>query len=111
LILQALEFFEFTFCIGEIEQLLQLKAGDVQLILRNLHSVLRVPEPENNNVPGERISVHHASFQDFLNNQARSGDFYVGGLQHQVEMGKSVLKALSYLYDNQETNLAGPVAW
>jgi hypothetical protein len=28
-----------------------------------------------------------------------------------VEMGKSVLKALSYLYDNQETNLAGPVAW
>ncbi|KAJ7245806.1 hypothetical protein C8J57DRAFT_1679169 [Mycena rebaudengoi] len=110
LILQALEFFEFAFCIGEIEQLLQLKAGDVQLILRNLHSVLRVPEPENNNVPGERISVHHASFRDFLNNQAHSADFYVGGLQHQVEMGKSVLKALSYLYDNQETNLAGPVA-
>ncbi|KAJ7262578.1 hypothetical protein C8J57DRAFT_1513577 [Mycena rebaudengoi] len=36
--------------------------------------------------------------------------FYVGGPQHQVELGKSVLKALSYTYNNPEVNLAGPVA-
>ncbi|KAJ7248300.1 hypothetical protein C8J57DRAFT_1080419, partial [Mycena rebaudengoi] len=52
----------------------------------------------------------HASFLDFLSDQSRSGKFYVGGLQHRVELGKSVLKALSYTYDNPAVNIAGPVA-
>ncbi|KAJ7266523.1 hypothetical protein C8J57DRAFT_1015380, partial [Mycena rebaudengoi] len=60
-----------------------LKPGDVRLILRGLHSILRIPEPRNDNGPQEPISVHHASFRDFLNDQSRSGEFYVGGLQHQ----------------------------
>ncbi|KAJ7248350.1 hypothetical protein C8J57DRAFT_1724212 [Mycena rebaudengoi] len=108
-ILRALEFFDFRLHPGGIEQVLELKPGDVQLILRGLHSVLDVPKYENDNGLWE-ISVHHASFRDFLNDQSRSGKFYVGGLQHEVEVGKSVLKALSYTYDNPEINLVGPVA-
>ncbi|KAJ7243988.1 hypothetical protein C8J57DRAFT_1024761, partial [Mycena rebaudengoi] len=60
-----------------------LKPGDVQLILRGLHSVLDVPKPEEDNNHWQWISVHHSSFRDFLNDQSRSGKFYVGGPQHQ----------------------------
>ncbi|KAJ7262582.1 NACHT domain-containing protein [Mycena rebaudengoi] len=108
-ILQALEFFEFQLAPGGIEQLLELKPGDVQLILRGLHSVLDIPDPKHDYY-WKQILVHHASFRDFLNNQSRSGEFYVGGLQYQVELGKFVLKALSYTYDNPAINVTGPVA-
>jgi hypothetical protein len=108
-ILRALEFFEFQLYTAGIEQVLELKPGDVQLILRGLHSVLDIPEPEDDNDHDEPISVHHASFRGFLNDQSRSGEFYVDNLQHQVELGKSVLKAFSYTYDDPAIN-AGPVA-
>ncbi|KAJ7248303.1 hypothetical protein C8J57DRAFT_1672739 [Mycena rebaudengoi] len=61
-ILRPLEFFEFQLHAGGIEQLLELKPGDVQLILRGLHSVLCIPEPEDDNDREDWISVHHASF-------------------------------------------------
>ncbi|KAJ7262570.1 hypothetical protein C8J57DRAFT_1183979 [Mycena rebaudengoi] len=109
-ILRALEFLEFQVHPGGIEELLELEPGDVQLILRGLHSVLDIPDPKHNYY-WNQILVHHASFRDFLNDQSRSGEFYVGGsLQHRVELGKSVLKALSYTYDNPAINVAGPVA-
>ncbi|KAJ7245775.1 hypothetical protein C8J57DRAFT_1725104 [Mycena rebaudengoi] len=106
-ILRALEFFDFQLHISGIKQVLELKPGDVRLILRNLHSILHVPKP------GDKPFIHtyHASFLDCLNDQSRSGQFYVGGLQHRVELGKSVLKALSYTFDNPEINLAVPVAF
>ncbi|KAJ7229255.1 hypothetical protein C8J57DRAFT_1583454, partial [Mycena rebaudengoi] len=109
-ILKAMDFFDLGLYIGGIEQILALKPGDAQLILRGLHSILHIPEPRYDSDRDMQISVHHASFRDFLNDQSRSGEFYVGGLQHRVELGKSVLKALSYTYDNPEINLAGPVA-
>ncbi|KAJ7899531.1 hypothetical protein B0H14DRAFT_3423846 [Mycena olivaceomarginata] len=107
-ILRALDFLSFQLCTSKIEQLLELQPGDVQLILRNLHSVLLFSEPEND--AWEWISVHHASFRDFLNDRTRSGKFYVGGLQHLVELGKSVLRAFSYTYDNPTVNHAEPLA-
>ncbi|KAJ7209924.1 hypothetical protein C8J57DRAFT_1200738 [Mycena rebaudengoi] len=105
-ILRALEFFDFQLRIGGIEQVLELKPGDVRLILRNLHSILHVPKP------GDMPFIHayHASFRDFLNDQSRSGQFYVGGLQHRVELGKSLLKALSYTHDNPAINRSRPLA-
>ncbi|KAJ7245778.1 hypothetical protein C8J57DRAFT_1082146 [Mycena rebaudengoi] len=106
-ILLALEFFEFSLHPGGIEQVLELKPGDVQLILRGLHSVLWIPEP---NEHWKWISVHHASFRDFLNDQSRSGKFYVGGFQHRVELGKLMLKALSYICDNRKITHSERVA-
>ncbi|KAJ7251607.1 hypothetical protein C8J57DRAFT_670145 [Mycena rebaudengoi] len=105
-ILRALEFFQFCLPTSGIEQLLELEPRDVQLILWNLHSVLVVPNDRDRS-----IRVHHESFRDFLNDQQRSGKFYVGGLQHQVELGKSILKAFSYTGNNRATNLARPVAF
>ncbi|KAJ7234995.1 hypothetical protein C8J57DRAFT_1089385 [Mycena rebaudengoi] len=48
-ILRAMEFFDFQLYTCGIEQVLELKPGDVQLILQGLHSVLRIPEPKYDN--------------------------------------------------------------
>ncbi|KAJ7290493.1 hypothetical protein C8J57DRAFT_1114493 [Mycena rebaudengoi] len=83
-ILRAMAFFRFKICPSGIEELLELNPGDVHLALRGFHSVLVIHKPEDN--PWEHISVHHASFEDFLNDPKRAGEFYVGGLQHRVDL-------------------------
>ncbi|KAJ6554140.1 hypothetical protein B0H19DRAFT_913325, partial [Mycena capillaripes] len=68
-----------------------LKSGDVRLTLRNLHSVLNISS-EN-----EVITVHHASFLDFLHDRRRSSIFCIGpDSEHRTNVAFSVLKALSY---------------
>ncbi|KAJ7801431.1 hypothetical protein B0H14DRAFT_2178219, partial [Mycena olivaceomarginata] len=53
--------------ISQIEQLLRLELGQIRLILRGLHSVLKLPKGD------KKIIVHHASFLDFLDDRSRSG--------------------------------------
>ncbi|KAJ6458978.1 hypothetical protein C8R45DRAFT_1221465 [Mycena sanguinolenta] len=62
--------------------------GETQLILRGLHSVIRVP-PSDFDFDG--ISSHHASFWEFLNNRSRSGTFYIGGLRR-IDLACKALK-------------------
>ncbi|KAF7362793.1 putative nwd2 protein [Mycena venus] len=73
---------------NDIEQLLELNPGDIGLSLRRLHSVFQVPSD------GSRISVHHASFWDFLHDPSRSGEFCVSTLQR-IELARSVLKTFA----------------
>jgi hypothetical protein len=89
-----------------IEQLLNLEPGDVQLALHDLHSVINLPEDENDD-----ISTHHASFCDFLEDPARAGIFYVGACQHQTDLSRHILKAFSYKYDDSSLNQQGHVTW
>ncbi|KAJ6566163.1 hypothetical protein B0H19DRAFT_707208 [Mycena capillaripes] len=77
---------------SDIEQLLELNPGDIGLSLRRLHSVFQVPSD------GSRISVHHASFWDFLRDPSRSGEFCVGAFQR-IELARSVLKTFAYVDD------------
>ncbi|KAJ7678009.1 hypothetical protein DFH06DRAFT_564570 [Mycena polygramma] len=72
-----------------IEQLLELRPGDACLIFRHLHSVLNVPQNT-----GQQITVHHASFLDFLNDPIRSGTFHIGESQR-INLASHILKALS----------------
>ncbi|KAJ7626627.1 hypothetical protein DFH06DRAFT_941238, partial [Mycena polygramma] len=67
---------KFNLSVFHIEQLLELQTGDTCLILRRLQSVLDVPQD-----PGQRITVHHASFLDFLDDPKRSGVFHICQLQ------------------------------
>ncbi|KAJ7199630.1 hypothetical protein GGX14DRAFT_172319, partial [Mycena pura] len=76
----------------EIEQLLELETGDVQLFLRGLNSVLEIHVLPDD---GGEILVHHASFLDFLNNPSRSGPFYVGSSQCRTNLTRHFLKAFS----------------
>ncbi|KAJ7822060.1 hypothetical protein B0H14DRAFT_2519081 [Mycena olivaceomarginata] len=88
--------------IPHIEQLLELKPGDVQLTLRGLHSIVKMD--------GNTVTVHHASFLDFLNNPTRSGTFYVGP-QQRTDLACQISKAFSYRYDDPLVNSSGPVAF
>ncbi|KAJ7328987.1 hypothetical protein DFH08DRAFT_709130 [Mycena albidolilacea] len=81
----------------EMEDLLGLEPGDVSLILRPLHSVLALRSDRG-------VEVHHASFRDFLGNQQRSSNFYVGSPQHRAKVAGSFLRALAYKYEDQQKN-------
>ncbi|KAK1233961.1 hypothetical protein PQX77_002847, partial [Marasmius sp. AFHP31] len=54
-----------------IELLLELPAGEVDLRLRSLHSVLNIRGGD------VTIAVYHTSFTDFLLDSSRSGQFYI----------------------------------
>jgi hypothetical protein len=94
--------------VTSIEQLLELEPGDVRLVLQGLHSVLGLPEDDDD---PDWISVHHASFGDFLQDPARAGIFYVGGNQHCTDLSRHTLKAFSYKYDDSSLNQQGHVTW
>jgi hypothetical protein len=85
--------------VPHIEQLLELKPGDVRLVLHGLHSIVKM----------DTVTVHHASFLDFLDNPTRSGMFYAGP-QQRADFACYLLKAFSYKYDNPFINRTGPVA-
>ncbi|KAJ7327547.1 hypothetical protein DFH08DRAFT_664738, partial [Mycena albidolilacea] len=59
------------FTTRDIDALLGLELGTVELIIRPLHSVLKVPT-----ISGRSLGVHHASFLEFLNDEMRSSGFY-----------------------------------
>ncbi|KAJ7890839.1 hypothetical protein B0H13DRAFT_875424 [Mycena leptocephala] len=70
----------------QIERLLELQPGDVRLILRSLHSVLKIDS--------DNISVHHASFLDFLRDQQQSMIFHID-LENRMNVARAVLKIFS----------------
>ncbi|KAJ7236333.1 hypothetical protein C8J57DRAFT_1088195 [Mycena rebaudengoi] len=94
---------DFDLGISGIEQLLELETGDLRLILRGLHSVIEIPEEES------RLSVHHASFLDFLNNLSRSGPFCAHSSQCRTILTRHLLKAFSH--DDPLLNRPRHVAW
>ncbi|KAF7372977.1 NACHT domain-containing protein [Mycena sanguinolenta] len=86
-IMCAIVHFEFRLGAGDIDKLFGLPQGETRLILRGLHSVLNVPS-ENEN----EISLHHASFVDFLNHPDRSSNFSVGIFNNQITLARSLLQ-------------------
>ncbi|KAJ7021822.1 hypothetical protein C8F04DRAFT_259065 [Mycena alexandri] len=87
----------FSLRVAHIEQLLELKPGDLRLTLHGLHSVILVPEEPETNMD---LTVHHVSFRDFLGDPARSGAFYVGDPWHRADLARKILKAFSYTIDD-----------
>ncbi|KAK7007392.1 hypothetical protein R3P38DRAFT_1669024 [Favolaschia claudopus] len=58
-------------------QLLELEPTDIQMTLRRLHSLIHVPAiVDTPSLSCDRVTVHHASFLDFLNDSARSTQFH-----------------------------------
>ena len=56
-----------------IESLLSLREGEVFMVLSDLHSIISVPSPDEQNSP---LSLFHASLGDFLTDRSRSGDTF-----------------------------------
>ncbi|KAJ7739126.1 hypothetical protein B0H16DRAFT_65373 [Mycena metata] len=67
--------YHFDFSPVQMDYTLGLQPGDTRLILRGLHSVLKVPP---NDKYFTTITFHHASFLDFLQAQERSLSLYLG---------------------------------
>ncbi|KAJ7085060.1 hypothetical protein C8R44DRAFT_651322 [Mycena epipterygia] len=88
--------------VDHIEKLLELKPGDIELALNGLHSLVQILDDQD-------LTVHHASFLDFLNDPTRSGVFYSNS-QHRSDLARQILKAFSYKYENRAINDSGPIA-
>jgi hypothetical protein len=56
-----------------IESLLSLRTGEVFMVLSDLHSIIFVPPPDEQNSP---LRLFHASLGDFLTDRSRSGDAF-----------------------------------
>ncbi|KAJ7802178.1 NACHT domain-containing protein [Mycena leptocephala] len=86
----------------QIDQLLGLPHGDTQLILRALHSILKMGK-----TGCTAIYVHHASFLDFLQDPQRSLDFHIK-LEIRTNVARALFKALSdSSHRNNSCNLTG----
>ncbi|KAJ7687584.1 hypothetical protein B0H17DRAFT_681964 [Mycena rosella] len=92
----------------EIEELLGLESGDVELALRGLHSVIHDEQDSG-------LCVIHASFSDFLNDPSRAGDFYTGDVAGLEDLARLVLSELGYMYADVNKNraplLADSLGW
>ncbi|KAJ7830230.1 hypothetical protein B0H14DRAFT_3464983 [Mycena olivaceomarginata] len=94
----------------EIEQLLGLEPGDVQLMLRGLHSLIKMPSVSESHSGNRSITVHHASFLDFLNDPARSGKFHYGDFHHQ-SLASDIIRVFCDIHDTRPINPLDHVAW
>ncbi|KAJ7925720.1 hypothetical protein B0H13DRAFT_1600253, partial [Mycena leptocephala] len=101
---------DFSFKPGDIEQLLELEPGDVQLTLRGLHSVIRILE-EVEQDDAYIIFFHHASFRDFLKDPRRAGIFYIGSCPHRTDLSRHILKAWTYMHDHPSSSRKSHVSW
>ncbi|KAJ7821315.1 hypothetical protein B0H14DRAFT_2831568 [Mycena olivaceomarginata] len=95
----------FQLSIAQIEQLLDLEPGDFRLILRRLHSVIKMPSNDF-----DSAIFYHASFLDFLCDPTRSGIFYIHN-QCTENLARHILKAFSYPNESAALNEKVHVAW
>ncbi|KAF7347052.1 putative nwd2 protein [Mycena venus] len=82
--------------IEKIERILELERGDIRLILRELHSVIAMPKEDYS-----QVSVHHASFLDFLDDPLRSGQFCVVASCRTL-LAYHILKTFSYKFGDRD---------
>jgi hypothetical protein len=72
---------QHKFSASDIEDLLDLRDGDVGLTLRRMHSLLRAPDS-----PFQPIGILHSSFDDFLFSPDRAGKYHVAKDQCHLDM-------------------------
>ncbi|KAJ6586141.1 hypothetical protein B0H19DRAFT_1017035, partial [Mycena capillaripes] len=94
----------FVMTPSQIEVILGMEPGDVELSLRGLHSVIEC-------IGGWKIAIIHASFRDFLCNPSRAGSFYVGALAGLQNLARVILTELSYMYEDTTKNRTDLIGW
>ena len=77
-----------------IESLLSLREGEVFMVLSDLHSIISVPSPDEQDVP---LRLFHASLGDFLTDRSRSGDtfFLDSGVCHRNIINRIVKQLMN----------------
>jgi hypothetical protein len=118
-----------------VEQLLELRPGDVRMALRRLSSVMHISvgsphfrpscpagvrirsaiagtdssDLSHSSHDDGQITPHHASFLDFLRDPTRAGIFHVDGSSQQIDLACHIVKAVSHMELWQSFN--GHVVW
>jgi hypothetical protein len=90
-----------------IEDLLGMKVGEVGLVLRGLHSLIRFPHiPDENfqktmdNGENNGIRLLHASFQDYLVDKNRSAHFFIDTNIFRAQITKSGFQLMAKWISN-----------
>jgi len=90
-----------------VEDLLGMKAGEVGLVLRGLHSLIRFPHiPDENfknpidNGEDNGIRLLHASFQDYLVDKNRSAHFFIDINMFHAQITKSGFQLMAKWISN-----------
>ncbi|KAJ6543262.1 hypothetical protein DFH09DRAFT_1088959 [Mycena vulgaris] len=91
--------YRFSLEPGDIEALLELESGDVELSIRGLHSVIR-------HDGDHYLRFIHASFSDFLNDPSRAGEFYIADTAGLEDLAPLVLAKLGYMHEDSMKNRA-----
>lgn len=75
-----------------LDNLLNKRLGTVASVLRGLYSLLEIPGTDS---PWYTIEPYHASFLDFIEDQSRSGAFYVDKTRYYAEVAESCISLLT----------------
>jgi len=77
-----------------IESFLSLREGEVFMVLSDLHSIISVPSPDEQNSP---LRLFHASLGDFLTDRSRSSDtfFLDSGVCHRNIVNRMVKQLMN----------------
>ncbi|KAJ7432549.1 hypothetical protein B0H11DRAFT_793492 [Mycena galericulata] len=81
-------------CVSFLDALLGLPRGSIRFALRGLHSILFIPDSDD-----DQIQLHHTSIRDFLFNPTRAGTFFLDINQYHKDLG---WRCFSIVEDNVE---------
>jgi hypothetical protein len=74
----------------DIEHLLSLPGGTVDMTLRRIHSLLHIPKDEK-----ETIYVYHKSLLDFIIDSDRAGEYYMDLIFCHLDLARCCLRILT----------------
>lgn len=75
-----------------IEDFLGFRQGEVDMVLKDLHSIIHVPAAGKQ---GDTLSLFHASLRDFLLDRTRSGSFFIGSMDGHAQMARHCARYLA----------------
>lgn len=84
---------DFDAEMNAVEDFLHFRRGQLDMLLKDLHSVVYVPLPSQRS---ESIRLFHASLGDFLLDRTRSGRFFIDPEEGHSRMGKYCIRYLKY---------------
>ena len=89
-VIGTLMYLRYPIPLAELALLLRLDIPDIRVALAQCHSVLLVPENED-----DSIRPYHASLRDYLTDQERSGDGFCAPAQSHASIAVNCLRAIT----------------
>jgi hypothetical protein len=106
-VMGTLMYLRYPLPLAELALLLQLTEYDIRTALSRCHSVLAIPDDDN-----DSIRPHHASLRDYLTDQERSENLVCAPAQFHASIALDCLRAINDSLRSQEKPTEYPcIAW